>query len=134
MNVSLLRKVKRTILAQPEHFRMDKWTCGTAHCIAGTVCALDKSLAFVVPKKKDDIWLVIDGNDEESEVLSVPAAAAQALDLDDEYEGSDADRLFYLEDWPKAFRTDYKKASSAKARAAVAAKRIEHFIKTNGDE
>lgn len=136
MNVRLLRKVKRAILAEPTKFRMDKWTCGSAHCIAGTICALDQSLTFVVPKRKGAVWLVVDGNDEDSSVVPIERAAADNLEIEysEHTSHTEADRLFHLPYWPKQFRDDYRAAQTLKARAGIAAKRIEHFIKTNGGD
>lgn len=45
---------------------------------------------------------------------------------------SAAQRLWHF--WPIKFKTAYSNAKTARGRASVAAKRIDHFIKTNGQE
>ena len=47
-------------------------------------------------------------------------------------EYAQSDRLFFVDYWPGKFA--YNKAKTKKAKAEIAAKRIEHFIKTGGAE
>lgn len=119
MNVELLKKIKRRIVREPSKFRMDEWSCGTAHCIAGWACHLSgfKMIssnlgAFLTDGRPTDI------------------AACKLLRIDEE-KGLD---LFALDMWPKEFRQPYDHALTRTERAKIAAKRIDHFIATNSQE
>lgn len=128
MNVKLLRKVKRHILAVPRRFVMSEvimreendgpinWLnekpfpdCGTAACVAGWACLLAN-----------------EGTVPENATASMDEAR-ELLGLTD----GQADRLFMPSAWPKKFQkgTD---DSGTKATAKVAAARIEYFIKNKG--
>jgi len=133
MNVELLRKVKRHILDEPRRLVMGSWVlnrasgktyyehghlvqfpkCGTVACIAGWTSILGGAT-----KVKE-----IDGYP--------PFVAADLLGIEDR---GMANRLFHLPRWPSDFRADYAKARGQEERAEVAAKRIDHFIRTNGKE
>lgn len=130
MNVKLLRKVKRHILAEPKRFVMWTWMakkadartfnkftsdahdnrsvsfakCGTAACIAGWTCILAG-----------------DGDPDDFE-----ATAGGFLEIND----AQRKRLFALDSWPTKFRAAYEKAVSQRTFVRIAAQRIEHFIKT----
>jgi len=66
--------------------------------------------------------------------LDIEDTAAKLLDLTEEEQS----RLFYFKSmgyergWPKRYETSYKAATTASARLAVAIRRLEHFIVTNG--
>lgn len=127
MNVKLLRKVKKHILEEPRRYDQDATVCtsqpgspyegkhvypacGTIACIGGW--------ALVLSGKKNSSDLGI---------------ARQLLDLDYEQ----ADRLFGGiggGNWPELFDNAYLKAKTLRGRVRVAARRIEHFIKTEGRE
>jgi len=57
-------------------------------------------------------------------------AAADALGVDD----TQAIRLFLLAHWPDRYRDAFQKSKTLKGRARIAANRIEHFIRTKGEE
>jgi len=131
MNVKLLRKIEKHILAEPKRFwmrwfvavkdgihkklytRVGTWRaypkCNTAACVAGWACIL--SGKKVSPNQH----------------LSVLASDILGLDPDQ------AARLFVPQNWPRQFhagiRDDGKKET---VKTAVA--RIEHFIRTKGKE
>jgi hypothetical protein len=131
MNVKLLRKVKKHILEEPKRFIMGDWVvrkeypdqqlfdddgkprtfakCGTAACIAGWTMLLSK----VDPDKVD----------------SYSGAASKLLGLKERFSP-----LFYTDQWPAKYEDAYVNAKTPAGRARVAARRIEHFIKTNGAE
>lgn len=76
--------------------------CGTVGCIAGWACLLSGNNGF------------IDAFD----------PAATLLNLDN------PGRLFYEDNWPEPFATQYAKAKRPSQRAKTAAARIEHLITT----
>jgi hypothetical protein len=132
LNVRLLRKIQRHILEEPKRFIMGDvivredpgveilddeliWKmpkCGTAACIAGWALLLSG-------KRGSDM-----------------SKAAKLLGIEDpDTEGYDGDSaLFYTSKWPAKFYNAWNVAKSNKARARVAVRRIEHFIKTKGKE
>ncbi len=144
MNVLLLRKVSTWLkrLRHTKHFDMTEWaektSCGTSYCVAGKVLELsgykprfkfDKdpyigevaSLEFLSPKGKN--------------IRSPQVTAARLLGIT----RAQAARLFFLDMWPSQFfsNTDdlgYFLTAGEKTTPKLAAKRIEHFIKTHGRE
>jgi hypothetical protein len=135
MNVKLLRRVKKHILEEPRRFVMrvfyfrkadllrETFTsdthqpmrfakCGTAACIAG--------------------WSVLLTDGLHADMNDVRARAISLLGLNpNDYRH---DELFDVCGWPTKFADAYEKARSQKARAKIAADRIEHFIATKGAE
>lgn len=135
MNVKLLRKIQKHILAEPKRYDQDRWlltgkdiddyvparqipACRTVGCIAGWACVLsNKPLARKF--EAGDI-------------------AKTLLGLDD----SQAKKLFSPvynlfgdpSQWPAKFVDAYQNAKTATGRARVASRRIDHFIKTGGAE
>lgn len=135
MNIPLLKEIQARILAEPDAFRMDTWSCGTAHCIAGWALVLS-DLKIANPNAEPWAHVLTDGR-------SPMNAAAEALGLSTENDGdgdwfddgnSEAKRLFLNDDWPRAFCNSYDEAESRRERAKIAAERIDHFIATNGAE
>lgn len=134
MNVKLLRKIKRHILAEPLRFMMATWIrrkfrgfgsftgdggkrqgfaeCGTAACIGGW--------AVILSKISDSDINMHSGSD-------IMSKASALLELS----SSQAPRLFLTDYWPQPFRHDYNSQNTTpKTRARIAADRIEHLIKT----
>jgi len=128
MNVALLQKVKAHILEEPGRFFMSDYMfrakpgvrvaldgiyrkmpdCGTAACIGG--------------------WAVLLSDPQVCGISGPNARAALGLDhLQSTF-------LFPVVNWPERYRQRWNKAASLKVRAAVAAARIDHFIKTEGRE
>lgn len=113
MKVGLLRRVKLHILEEPRRLDMTLWKsirwgedpppCGTTACIGGWALILSQYQGKG-PVDRD---------------------AAKALHLTKKQ----AVRLFYVSFWPPEFKDAYLRAKPKK-RAAIAAARIDHFIKT----
>jgi len=148
MNVEMLRKVKKEILKAPARFNMDffgdslDWAiesqdeekpsnvlgrpaCKTQACIAGEACLVAGKAEFVPGGGLRTLESVGGFAETAQEILGLGTAQAQ--------------RLFYMKDsgafgWPRRFEKEYIKARTPRARVLVAARRIEHFIKTNGKE
>ena len=117
MNVKLLRKVAKHILAEPKRLYMSDYVkvkkegddigrsyakCGTAACVGGCACILSRK-----------------------EVDYQEAKELLGLDMEQ------AVTLFAPSKWPYRFQggvSDDGKANTAK----IAAARIEYFIKSNG--
>lgn len=126
MNVKLLRQIKKIILEKPKKFDLMVWhgraetfygvrwvrpldedrPCGTVHCIAGWAQMLTKER----------------GN--------ARAVGMAALGLNKDQ----AQKLFMLDYWPDEFQDPYYEAEGYLEMAKIAARRIEHFIKTKGEE
>lgn len=133
MNVKLLQKVKRAILKRPDQFEMQSWFqsnlyfyddgyrvsggCGTAACIGGWAQHLTLKSKTLQQSKLKHVINVIPSP---YELLAVTQ--------------SQGERLFVDSAWPKKFRYGYRSATEPKERAEIAAKRIDHFIKTKGRE
>lgn len=125
MNVALLKKIKARILAKPNAFRMDRWSCGTAHCIAGWACVLNGVKPTKLYVGAADRSVTPDGT-------YVETRAADLLGLESADLGGNAERLFYEYEWPARFRSDPTVGRKLKAKRAAA--RIDHFIATGGAE
>jgi len=128
INVKLLRKIKRHILAKPRCLRMSWWivtkeddseyytddygirrkfeSCGTAACIAGW--------AYILSKEKDGY-------------SDVSGTAEKLLNISE----WQAMELFHVNRWPSEFGIAYKSAATPAKRARIAAKRIDQFIEEN---
>lgn len=121
MNVPLLLDIKAHILAEPDAFRMDVWSCGTAHCIGGWACMLSG-----VPMKErysgSGHWQAI------GEPTS--SVAERLLGLDDD----SSINLFEVGCWPDEFSERYQATDDRVEHVKIAAERIDHFIATNGAE
>lgn len=125
MNVKLLQQVKAHILEEPRRFFMSQYvmrdepgalhnldgrrrkmpSCGTAACIGGWAVILTQGLDAPYGFQ-EGAW-------------AAKISKAQA------------NRLFLIHEWPERFRKAWKKADMV-TRATIAAKRIDHFIATNG--
>lgn len=145
INVKLLRKVQKFLLAEPRRFFMSVFgegpedigeeyyfdnekyrpPCGTMACIGGTAVWCEKPRVFAKMVKKN-----VSGDE-------LGDAAGKLLGLTTEQ----ASRLFYFKDWndgeigwPDKFEIAYENAKTPLQRAKVGVARIERFIKTNGAE
>lgn len=127
INVRLLRKVERHILAEPRRLDMGYWAgdndatpCNTAGCIAGwTEILSGESVASV--KERGGCIAFSD----------IPHTAAAHLRL----ARDQALLLFHTTHWPDNFYDAYyAHPRGSRGRARATADRIEHFIKTNGAE
>lgn len=135
MNVKLLNEIKEMVLAEPRRLNMYGWgvtglqygentddltpPCGTVACFAGWAILL---------KLKPEV----------TQVRSVPffvdedpqESAERYLRLSREQ----SDKLFFTDNWPKRFSNRYRLADTPQKRAAIAAKRIDFFVATNGTD
>lgn len=135
MNIERLREVRAIVLAEPARFDMNDYVqsepCGTACCIGGW----GASIAGFIPKRvkgKKAIRGLVDTALESGRDCNAHHLAAMAsLGISDFHQ---AERLFLVSDWPAVFRTAYRNAETRRARARIAAKRITHFIRTDGAE
>jgi hypothetical protein len=131
INVELLEKVKAHILEEPRRFNMSLFVfnqgeiedlpknerppCGTMACIAGWAVMLADGPPAII---NDDYYLTVEDR------------AVEVLGLNEEQVGA----LFYDPAWPEKYADAYENARTPRQRARVAARRIDHFIKTNGAE
>lgn len=111
MNTRLLHKVQKAILAEPRQFNMDTWfsyfDCeGKPPPGCGTAACIGG-------------WAIALSKNLTPRVLGLTVGQA--------------DRLFVKYLWPTAYRTR-RAERTAKQYARNAAKRIDHFIKTEGEE
>ena len=123
MNVELLEKVITKIHQEPQYLDMNDFhsPCGTTHCIGG--------------------WaqMIVEGHTYNRSGEEGICHFAKLLDLDygnDKYisEGTEADRLFFVGNWPEQFVESYSAAEASEDKqvaANVTVERIRHFIATN---
>lgn len=128
MNVELLTRVKEAILAAPQLLDMSDWNhpinCGTAHCIAGWACALD-GWEMQSPINSCMITKPDNRNSDTEQV------ARDLLCLSSEQ----SDKLFYASRWLLDHKHPYYETKKgSQERAEITAKRIDHFIATEGAE
>lgn len=140
MNVPLLQEIRARIVAEPDAFRMDVWSCGTAHCIAGWALVLN-GMTVGNPEEGAVFQRLSDGR------RPMPVAA-ELLGIghygpdNESFEETESDRLFCTYAWPSDFEERYESYDDddkngslvRRARAQIAAERIDHFIATNGAE
>lgn len=127
MNVKLLRKVAKHIAEEPNRFQMGDWIIkkgdegerfreyshngkSTSHNFApcGTAACIGGWTQIISKRKNSKAALAINGE--------------QAI------------RLFNVSVWPEQFETPYLLAKTPAKRVRIAVARIEHFIKTKGQE
>ncbi len=137
MNTKLLLEIKEKILLMPRNFKMSAFfstileyadkelnripdNCGTTCCIAGWAISLQTEEKTPLAGKM--FKYRTDGLNED--------LGAQYLDLT----SSQAVRLFSANYWPEYFQDQYDAAETYIERAQIAAKRIDHFIATEGLE
>lgn len=136
MNVARLQRIRDHVAATPDVFDMDDWVgrCGTVCCFGGHA-ALDAGYIVVRTSPRPDTFAVY-YDITAAGLASAPHVTwfntdpmfAAALELSK----AQADRLFYIDGWPKDFRELFQKAETAAARATIAAKRIDRFIGSGG--
>ena len=126
LNVVLLKKIKKHILAYPRAFDMSDWgrsapinqatPCGTVACIAGWAC-------YLSPKAK-----TIKAGFEIKEPWTAQGAARNLLGLQSEV----ASCLFNAFTWPPDLYAAYDVARSYKKRSEIAACVIDRLINNKG--
>lgn len=135
MNKDKIRELAEHIVEHPNEFDMDYWAggpaaldrhCGTVACLAGTACIIEgKTL------RRSGLLTPI--TNEHGYTVSVPNLANDILDLTDDQ----GDRLWFLRHWPRMFAGDYENAVENRdwaGAACVAARRLHHFVATDGKE
>lgn len=135
MNTKLLKKVKQAILGRPRQFEMEYYFggslyigrkkalpshCGTAACIAGWAA----HLSFGQKTLEQSRFVA------QMDPRHMSHIGRDLLEINNEQ----GDRLFHLAHWPDNFKEQYRRAKSALSRARLSARRIDHFIATNGAE
>jgi hypothetical protein len=123
MNIKKLRAIARAIKKQPKHYNQGTFgyaghACGTVACFAGWACFLEDKIdpaKFAITR---DYRRGI--SQRATEILGLSPAQAS--------------RLFYGGSEDKRFDRIWTNRGTPKQIAEAAAKRIEHFIKTDGQE
>lgn len=138
MNRTLLRKIAQNILDEPRHFNMGNWitpdkttqrpTCGTACCIGGWAAVEQGWKIIAIPDGPYfNTRFVSPEGKKYGSVSELVNAAQKALQIND----TEANSLFYTENWPDAFHYIAEdEDETPQAKAVNAADRIEHFIET----
>lgn len=117
LNVELLRKIQKHILEEPRRLDMTAWLdaapvdvvpCGTVACIAGWALHLSNTKP---------------GSTTEGGKWSGPARKVLGLSYEE------GDKLFYEDNWPAPFATNFCHAEGPKARAKIAVARIDYLIR-----
>lgn len=146
MNVKLLREIQDGVRLYPNQVGMEFWffdaenlakenqdlveennntceeilnNCGTTACIAGWALYLRRVPLERFELKEDDDEGDVDFEQTGRRVLGLTQAQA--------------DRLFFLKNWPSKFIARYKDGAES-LRGEAVADRIEHFIRTYGAE
>jgi hypothetical protein len=128
MNKTLLLKVADAIEANPEHFDMESFvdSCGTTACIAGW--------AWFLNQNKKDLKSFINQKDknlgENKRYKTYKAEIEKATGL--KFSSHLFDVLCFEDDWHKDFKKRFKKATSKKGKARIAAEYVRWFVKTDG--
>lgn len=138
INYPLLRKVREMILKRPRQFEMAGFFegvlfgvggadievpstnpshCGTACCIGGWAITLQQMPKIPMPSKAN------------YEFMKAGRDAQRVLGLT----GPQANRLFYVDSWPKKHQNAHDAAKTYKERAEAGAARVATFIRTRGE-
>jgi len=132
MNIEILRKIQKFLLAEPRRFDMTEGVtsskyvpsvlehppCGTTCCIAGAAYIIENKIEKTLSKTRVE-WEIV--RNTAVKVLGIP-------------DRERTEKLFYDEYWPLKFKIQYDDAETPLQRAKVGVARIEHFIKTDGRE
>jgi hypothetical protein len=120
--IEILRRVQKTLDKAPDNFQMARFKtvneCNTAYCIAGHILTMFKH------------EIEEEGDYRDGEL------AAKILGIN----STQANNLFFLDHWPDQFQMGYEgndnsfPIESTPEFAANGIARIEHFIKTDGEE
>lgn len=129
-----LKRVRARIVAEPEKFSMFDWVSdeGRAADIGG-LAAIDAG--FITPRTTrhpvtQTFYDVTPRGAALDRYVYDQARFGVALNLTPE----EADRLYDVDRWPAIFAAEYARAATPQARADVAARRIDFFIKTRGHQ
>lgn len=134
-NIERLLRIRDQVLAEPAVFDMTDYVivsdCGTTLCF-GARAALDAGFITLRetprPGARCTFYEITPSGALHGSEMRDLAMAALSINE------KQAKRLFHLEHWPSAFWTPFLRAKTTQDRATIAAKRIEHFIRTEGAE
>lgn len=141
MNIDRMLRVRDVVLAEPDRlellddfvaprFDADRFV-GVGLCIAARA-ALDAGFIELRdtprPGAPRTYYDVTPAGLERAQFMRELGAAA--LDLSD----AQARRLFYVDEWPSRMASAFLQSKQAPARASVTARRIDHFMRTEGAE
>lgn len=135
MNVKLLRRIQRAIMAEPARMDMRRWAvsaesilcpgfkapppCGTVGCIAGW--------GLLLTKGKRNKFLEIAKKFKRRTNFGIETEAGNLFGITEEQR----QRLFHTESWPQPFRDRQSHLNEGTlAYARVVCRRIDHFIET----
>jgi len=128
-----LRRVRDEIVADPAHFSMRDWVSESGCLCIGGRAALAAGFITLRSERNTETGRLYDLTEAGAACGEHPYDEARfrvALNLTPE----EADRLFDVEKWPQPLYVDYAKARSPQARADIAVRRIDLFIRTRGRE
>ena len=128
LNVKLLAKVKKAIMAHPQNTDMSVWVChqddiaecGTVGCIAGWIAAegnIHKLRKLPMPS-------FLDWNASNWAGLKIRRQAVELLNID----VFTAETLFVTDNWPDKLRMEYNSTNDRKKQARTMCKAIDWFI------
>jgi hypothetical protein len=125
MNVRLLRRIQRQLLKEPDSYDQevyvdthttDAGVCHTRACIAGWACLLSgRTVNGVLPR------------------ILLGLTLEQADRLFSPIEGPRGFRCLSTA-WPERYARQYLEAKTPRGKARAGFRRIEHFIRTKGDD
>ncbi len=121
--------LKQAIMEHAEQLYMPQWmtgaeevselgVCGTTLCIGGTACILSGDVIYDSKYSFTPYIVTTDGRE-----LSIVDRARELLE-------PIRDSLFDYQYWPEDLQLDYRCASTAIERAAVACQAIDYYCKT----
>lgn len=136
MNTKLIKKMQLFIAKQPKQFDIRWWfsvnaqipNCHTAACFAGLAVALSRR---ETPGKAAARFLDKGGKFYRGNPIHKQAILALQITP------AQADRLFHLHNWPSKFFHGYCEndpLSQPRQNAKAAIARLQHFIRTKGEE
>jgi hypothetical protein len=141
INRELMLLIKAQILKEPRQFVMQSFfssildelggkfddliptNCGTAACIAGWAIVIGKQFKNPLEARRVFRW-----NDPKiTPTLNPETEGQKLLGLSH----SQANDLFFVQNWPENFQYDWFETKSIEERAQVAANVIDHFLQNN---
>lgn len=134
LNKKLIRKIIKHIEAEPKRLNMNEWAmkdssrsgppCGTTACVAGWALLLDKPAAErrkIMAMDDDKFERALFGRT--SNILQM---GAKKLGID----AGGAWKVFFSDQWPEPFYSDFTNATTKKKRTKITIARLEHLMET----
>lgn len=128
--IAILRQVQKRIANDPNSYRQDEWHCGTAACIAGHICMTRKDATIVKSEFNSGYELRINGVGRPFMMTAAETLGVDVNALSSLFSGSPSESEYPYEQWPQPFADEWRRARTRAAKAAVAVRRIDHFIET----